>query len=106
MELLMYWILGLDTSLGCPWKIPVSATPWFRAPAGLTSVTGALVASGSGVGLATASPAVVGTGVGSAAVFAVGVMEVEDVSAPGVAVADDPQANSRATNSSTIALGI
>jgi len=84
--------------------MPVSDTPWLRVPAGLTSVTGALVASGNGVGLEAATLPVVGTGVGCWAA-AVGAVEEPPVLAAGVEVADDPQANSKATNIKTIALG-
>jgi hypothetical protein len=91
MELDMNWTLGLEASDGCPWKMPVSATPWLREPDGLTSETGALVAAGNAVGLPVLPPDD-GTAVGAAL-------------AAGVAVAEDPQANSRATNNRTIALG-
>ncbi len=66
----------------------------------MTSETGALVAAGNAVGL----PALAvddGTAVGEGVVEPV----VEPVLAAGVAVADDPQANNRATNNRTIALG-
>ena len=77
--------------------MPVSVTPWLREPVGLTSETGALVAAGNGVGLPE-SPPVDGTGVAWGPAVGEG--------APlGVAVAEDPQANNRATNNRTIALG-
>ena len=82
--------------------MPVSGTPWLREPVGLTSETGALVAAGNAVGL----PALAlddGTAVGEAVVEpGLGLVLVL---AAGVAVADDPQANSSTTNNRTIALG-
>jgi hypothetical protein len=80
--------------------MPVSATPWLREPDGLTSETGALVAAGNAVGLPVLPP---DDGTDVACGFAVG--EVVPLLATGVAVAEDPQANSRATNNRTIALG-
>ena len=94
----MYWTLGLEASEGWPWKMPVSVTPWLREPVGLTSETGALVAAGNAVGLPALAPDD-GTAVGE------GVVEPVLVLAAGVAVADDPQANSSTTNNRTIALG-
>ena len=47
----------------------------------------------------------VGTAVGADVACGLAVGEVEPVLAAGVAVADDPQANNRATNNRTIALG-
>jgi len=107
----MYWILGLDTSDGCPWKIPVSATPWLRTPVDLTfaAAAGALVALGSGVGLpgtavaAAFAAAFAGAEVAAGADLACGTAVGEAFA--GSEVAEDPQANSRATNSRTMALG-
>ena len=72
-ELLMNWTLGLDASVGCPWNMPVSATPWLRVPDNLTSVIGARVASGSAVGLdAGGTTAAEGAEVAAGAAVAVG----------------------------------
>jgi len=95
MELDMYWTLGLEASDGWPWKMPVSVTPWLSVPAGLTSLTGSLVASGNGVGLLGAA-VVSGTGVGWEEL--VGAVSE-------VAVAEDPHANNKRTNKRTIAFG-
>ena len=84
--------------------MPVSATPWLRDPDGLTSETGALVAAGNAVGLPALAPDD-GTAVGEAVVEPGLVLVLVLVLAAGVAVADDPQANNRATNNRTIALG-
>jgi hypothetical protein len=78
--------------------MPVSATPWLREPVGLTSETGTLVATGNAVGLPELAADV-------AAGIAVAEAVLVLVLACGVAVADDPQANNKATNNKTIALG-
>jgi hypothetical protein len=81
-------------------------------PVGLTTIAdGDCVALGIAVGKAALPASRVGTAVGAdgadgadvACGFAVG--EVAPLLATGVAVAEDPQANSRATNNRTIALG-
>jgi hypothetical protein len=78
-------------------------------PVGLTTIAdGDCVALGIAVGKAALPASRVGTAVGAdgadvACGFAVG--EVVPLLATGVAVAEDPQANSRATNNRTIALG-
>ncbi len=78
-------------------------------PVGLTAAGGALVACTAAVGPAVgaAAPGVVpgaaaGTSVGSAGTDVGGAVELLG---SGVAVAEDPQANSSATNSKTIAFG-
>ena len=76
-------------------------------PVGLTAAGGALVACTAAVGTAvgSADPGVVpGSAVAGTSVACAGVVGVELLGC-GVAVADDPQANSRATNSNTIAFG-
>ena len=95
---------GLTAKAGCPWKVPNSFWPTVRVPAGLASIAGAAVATGTAVG---AGPA--GTLVGLDALDALGALgalgalvglgalgaEVADglvAAASGVAVADDPQA--------------
>ena len=77
-------------------------------PVGLTAAGGALVACTAAVGTAVgaAGPGVAesadaGTSVGPAGIAVGEVVPLDD----GVAVAEDPQANSSATNSSTIAFG-
>jgi hypothetical protein len=103
----MYWILGLDTSDGCPWKIPVSATPWLRTPVDWTfaAAAGTLVAWGSGVGLPGTAVAAAFAGAFAGAEVAAGALAAGADVGAGVEVAEDPQANSRATNSRTMALG-
>jgi hypothetical protein len=103
----MYWILGLDTSDGCPWKIPVSATPWLRTPVDWTfaAAAGTLVAWGSGVGLPGTAVAAAFAGAFAGAEVAAGALAAGADVGAGVAVAEDPQANNRATNNRTIALG-
>ena len=72
-ELLMNWTRGLDASVGCPWNMPVSGTPWLRVPEIFTSLTGALVASGNAVGLdAGGTTAAEGAVVAAGAAVAVG----------------------------------
>ena len=100
-ELLTNWTLGLDASVGCPWNMPVSGTPWLRMPDTFTSVTGALVASGNAVGLdAGGTTAAEGTEVAAGADVAVGTLGA--VVAGGTAVAEDPHASIKAANKRTI----
>ena len=69
----MNWTRGLEASVGCPWNMPVSGTPWLRVPEIFTSVTGALVASGNAVGLdAGGTTAAEGTEVAAGAAVADG----------------------------------
>jgi len=73
-------------------------------PVGLTAAGGALVACTAAVGTAVAAAgAEVADGAEVACGTAVG--EVVDPLEAGVEVAEDPQANSRATNSNTTAFG-
>lgn len=83
-------------------------------PAGAALPAGSAVAAGIAVGKAALLPfdgTAVGAGPllvdGAAVALALGtaVGEVEPLLASGVAVAEDPQANNRATNNRTIALG-
>ena len=77
-------------------------------PVGFTAEGGAFVAWTAAVGTAVgaadpgvAESAVAGTSVGSAGIAVGDVVPLDD----GVAVAEDPQANSSATNSNAIAFG-
>ena len=105
-ELLMYWTRGLDASVGCPWNMPVSDTPWLRVPDAFTSVTGALVASGNAVGLdgggttaAEGTEVAAGADVAEGALVALGAL---GALVAGTAVAEDPHASIKAANKRTI----